>query len=253
MFNFKKPHPTITFETDHWFVRKYSPVRPASEFIPDYWKNMATFLDKKEHAIDSEKTVKSCPAIIDMMSAGYVITAWCDIEIEPDRHDPNIVYARYSSPYFNHALHGAEQVGSLLKNKFNIRSAIRLDNPWNIWCAPGYSLMYQPLYYWGDRNWEALPGILDQDKGGIFTPINIMMRRPERVLIKQGDPIVQLIPYKREPMSAVTRATTKVGVDRGTAINGLHHMLFKGWRSLVTERKIYSIDNQDTDLPGDVQ
>jgi len=253
MFNFKKKQPTVTFETEHWFVRKYAPVRPASEFIPEYWKNIPTFLDKKEHAIDSEKTVKSCPAITDLMTAGYVIPAWCDIELEPDRHNNEIVYARYSSPYFNHALHSADQVGPVLEHKFNIRSVIRLDNPWRMWCAPGYSLMYQPLYYWEKRYWEAMPGIIDQDKGGIFTPINIMMQRQDKILIKQGEPLVQIIPFKREPISAVTRATTQVGIDRGNAINGLHQMLFKGWRSLVTEKKEFTIDNQDTELPGDIK
>jgi len=111
--------------------------------------------------------------------------------------------------------------------------------------------MYQPLYYWPERNWEALPGILDQDKGGIVSVINTMMKEPKKTIIKQGEPIVQIIPFKREPFSAVTRDLSKEGIARGNAINGLHKMLFKGWRSLTTEKKIYDIENLDTELPGD--
>jgi|TARA_B110000503_G_scaffold56361_1_gene90351 hypothetical protein len=251
MFNFlkKKQHPTVTFETEHWFVRKYAPVRPASEFIPAFWKEMPTFLDRQEHFIDSEKTVKSCPAVVDMMTAGYVIPAWCDIELEPDAYN-NIVMARYSSTYFNHALHSDQQLGPVLEQKFPIRSVIRLDNPWKMWCAEGYSLMYLPLTYWDNRGWEALPGIIDQDKGGVVTPINIMMSSKEKVIIKQGEPIVQIIPFKRENITAVTRNISKTGVERINAINGMHTMQFKGWRSFVTGKKSYKIDNQDTELPG---
>lgn len=250
MFNFfkKKKQPTVTFETEHWFVRKHAPIRPAGEFIPSYWKNIPTFLDRQEHYIDSEKTVKSCPAVVDMMRAGYVIPAWCDIELMPDTYN-NIVMARYSSHQFQHALHSAQQLGPVLEQKFPIRSVIRLDNPWKIWCAKGYSLMYLPLHYWEERGWEALPGIIDQDKGGLVTPINIMMNTTEKVTIKQGEPIVQIIPFKREEITAVTRDITETGIKRINAINGLHDMQFKGWRSFVTGKKSYTIDNQDTDLP----
>ncbi len=251
----KKEQPKVIFETEHWFVRKYAPIRPASEFIPDYWKNIPTYIEKKEHPIDGTKTVKACPAVADLMTAGYVLPAWCDIELEPDPNDPKkeVVYARYSSPYFNHAIHGSDQVGPVLEHKFNIRSVIRLDNPWKMWCAPGYSLMYQPLYYWPERNWEALPGILDQDKGGIVSVINTMMKKPVKTVIKQGEPIVQIIPFRREPFTAVTRSLSQDGIARANAINGLHKMLFKGWRSLTTEKKIYDIENLDTDLPGDIK
>jgi len=48
-----------------------------------------------------------------------------------------------------------------------------------------------------------------------------MMKEPKKTIIKQGEPIVQIIPFKREPFSAVTRDLSKEGIARGNAIKWL--------------------------------
>ena len=79
----KKEEHQIFFTTDEWAIRKYAPIEPAKNFLPKAFKDMETYLVKKKYALDSTKTIKSCPGIIDYCSAGYVITAWCDMEINP--------------------------------------------------------------------------------------------------------------------------------------------------------------------------
>ena len=93
-FKKKKDDPKVYFETENWAVRMYAHIRPASEFMPGPCKKMPTCVDKQKHKIDSDQTIKACPGIGDFMKTGYVIPAWCDMEIIP-QEDGQYVETRY--------------------------------------------------------------------------------------------------------------------------------------------------------------
>ena len=84
-----------------------------------------------------------------------------------------------------------------------------------------------------------------------MSPINIMMLEKKRTLIKLGDPIVQVIPIKREKIVARTSELTKTAVDRHNAIIQTNKITFNGWSKWQHARKSYTVDSHDTDLPGD--
>jgi len=244
----KKQKYTINFECDDWSIRKYAPIRPANEFIPDKFKQIPSFVDKQTHMVDSLKTVRVCPGINQYMGLGYVIPAWCDIEIIPDNTGEQI-QIRYSDPNFKPDFHFTQQLNNLLDQKFSVRVPIKLDNPWRTYTAKNWSLMYVPMLYWDDRNYEALPGITDNDIGPLGCPINIMLKEPKYTLIKQGDPLVQLIPIYRQEIIAKTSDITNTALLRHKALDALRFKSFKGWTKYMSERKNYIIDDYDTDLP----
>ena len=99
----KKQKPVVNFETENWAVRKYAPIKPASEYLPSQWKKMPTFTNKQTHKIDSEQTVRACPGIGDYMKTGFVIPAWCDMELIPSA-DGQMVETRYSDTTYNLSL-----------------------------------------------------------------------------------------------------------------------------------------------------
>jgi hypothetical protein len=245
----KKEKHQIYFTCDEWAIRKYAPIVPAKNFLPPAFNEMPTYIRQEKHAIDSIKTVKSCSGIIDFCSAGFVIPAWCDMEFAPTA-DGNQVMARYSHKKFNHAVHPTEQVQNLMRSKYSVRVSVRLDNPWRMWAAKGYSLMYFPMHYYDDsRNWEALPGWIDHDVGNVITPINIMLKDIKHTTIKMGEPIVQVIPIKREELLAYTGADNSVTTARGRGLSFLHDMSFSGWIKYMRQKKSYEVDAHDTELP----
>ena len=245
---FKKKKPQIHAECETYAVRKYAPIRPARDFKPSGFDKIDRFVRKEKHMLDSVKTVRACPGISDYMGLGYVIPAWCDIEMIPVNNNLH-AEVRYSDPKYNHALHPPEQVQGFMHEKFKIGSAIKLDNPWKIWTEAGYSLLYLPMFYWPERNWEAVPGVIDTDLGALVSPINIMMKNPEYTMIKQGEPICQIIPIKREQYVAETSDITDRSIKRHRAISSLHNMSFKGWIRHMKEHKLYKLIAKDTDLP----
>ena len=247
IFKKQKQKHQVYFETDNWAVRKYAPIQPASLFVPEKFSKMEVFVDKQEKMIDSTKTVKSCPGISEYFGLGYVIPAWCDIEIYP--MDDGLVRARYSDPTYNHAIHPADQVGNFMEKTFKVRQAVKLDNPWHTWTDKGWSLLYLPMMYHEEQNWQALAGISDNDLGPVVSPINIMLKEQKTTLIKQGDPLCQVIPIYREPVSARTGKIREVTNERNDSIVRSMFMSFKGWAKLMKEHKRYKLDAHDTDLP----
>ena len=245
----KKSQHQIYFTCDEWAIRKYAPIEPAKNFLPKAFKDMETFLVKKKYALDSVKTIKSCPGIIDYCSAGYVITAWCDMEINPSI-DGQAVSVRYSNPKYNQGGHSPAVIQNFMAHKFGVRMSVKLDNPWSVWTKPDVSVMYLPMYYYDDtRNWEALPGWIDTDLGAVSSPINIMLKEPKQTFIKMGEPLVQMVPIRREEFTAYTGENTEVTKKRYLGISGLHDMSFSGWLKHMKTKKTYSIDARDTELP----
>ena len=248
----KKIKPHIYFETERWAVRKHAPVRPAREFIPKAWADMDVHTKKCPFPIDSEKTIKACPGIGDYMGLGYVIPAWCDIEITPSP-DGQRTEVRYSDPSYNHGFHPPEQLSDQLLPQYNVRSAVKLDNPWKMYAPPGWSLLYQPMWYFEGRNYDAIPGIIDHDLGALVSPINIMLKEIKPTSIKMGEPLVQVIPIKREKIVARTGDLRHTTARRHDAIIGLRNLIFGGWIRWQHAKKNYVVEAHDLDLPGDTE
>lgn len=245
----KKEKHQLYFTTDEWAIRKYSPIQPAKNFLPPAFKDMATHVFKNPHPIDSQKTVKACPGIIDYCSAGFVIPAWCDVEMMPSP-DGQHVNVRYSHRKYKQGFHTPDALQGFMQQKFGVRMAVKLDNPWQMWAAEGYSLMYLPMYYYDDtRNWEAIPGWIDHDLGAVSSPLNILLKEPKYTMIRQGEPIVQVVPIKREEITAYTGDISKSTIARYNGISFLRDMTFNGWMKFVRAKKSYIVDAHDTDMP----
>jgi len=76
-----------------------------------------------------------------------------------------------------------------------------------------------------------------------------MLKKPITTLIKQGDPLCQVIPIYREAVNCRTgdiRASTHM---RNNSIVQSMFMSFKGWAKLMRVHKRYQLDAYDTDLP----
>ena len=93
--------------------------------FPEKFKEMSPYYEKGKHNIDHHKTVRACPGITDYMSMGFVIPAFCDIEITPTP-DGKFVETRYSEPTYNDAFHPEEQLGNFLSEKFPVRALLDL-------------------------------------------------------------------------------------------------------------------------------
>ena len=245
----KKNKPEIIFECNNWAIRKYAPIRPSSEFVPDKFKNLPTILKKEQYSRDNIYSIKICPGLQDYIGHGYVIPAWCDMDVKIDSN--NHPQVTYSDPELKHATHYPEQVGDFLDTKFPIRTPVKLDNPWFTYTKKDWSIMYLPMHFHENPYFEAIPGVIDHDKGPGRTPLNIMLKTNKDFMIKQGTPLVQMIPYKRQVVTSRSGILTNKTIDRYNSLIKTRFLTFKGWRWFMTEKKHFKIDQHDLEIPND--
>ena len=177
--------------------------QPASRFIPDEYKKMARFdkLDMTQH------TVKTCMPFLDSLSAGYIIpfdqdylvhkavsltkngkvekTNFCVTPANKEPHDFGYHQAAQLPPKWNE-ISGGQQAG-------------KFHNKWLIKTPPGYSCLFIKPMNRLEPRFEIISGIVDTDVyvNAINFPF-ILHKRDEQFLIKKGEPMVQVIPFKRE-------------------------------------------------------
>ena len=82
----------IEFKTSIPGLQEVAPPVPASQMIPDWFKNLSMHIEmpaKKPFPVIgkiAEKfnshTIKKCPAVVDYFTEGYIIPLWSDVLIQ---------------------------------------------------------------------------------------------------------------------------------------------------------------------------
>jgi hypothetical protein len=214
----------IEFFTKHEQLRETLPPIPASKFWPQWFKDQSTgnFNTETRQGIN---TVKSCPAILDVLNMGYVIPLWSDFKLM--RTEDNVGWISPNTDMFPITIHPEEQIDAYPFNYNTFRGTVKLINPWQIRTAPGYSCMFVSPFYHKHENTEVLVGSIDTDvyhEAHVNTFITSEIN--QEIKLDYGMPIVQVIPYKREAF----KMETKVGDYRSAvskAMQFVHSSMFK--------------------------
>jgi hypothetical protein len=168
--------------------------KPASNFVPDWYKNMESYLGgvKQPFNSNTNATIKKCMPVFDSITAGYIITSPADIW----------VHIKNGKQYFEWAAlnlisyHPIEQAPEHPDRK--PYAYPKWINPWSIKTPKGYSvLIVQPFHR--ESVSTILPGIVDTDS--YIAPVNFPFVINDPLfegLIPKGTPIAQVIPFKRE-------------------------------------------------------
>ena len=166
--------------------------KPASRFIPNEYKKLERFENKNFFA----PTVKTCIPFLDSMTAGYIIPFDQDYLVNPVDNDFTITPANKEQGDFGY--HNKAQLPKEW-HKTTGEAAGKFINKWLIKTPPGCSCLFiHPMNRLEER-WKIIEGVVDTDN--YVNTINfpfILKKRDEQFLIKKGEPMVQVIPFKRE-------------------------------------------------------
>ena len=240
MYIFRRPKYHIEFITSDWAARKHFPIKPAKELLPPHWKSMSS-----ESA--GQDTVRKCPGIGDWLTTGYIIPAWTDIVIH--QHPEYGPSASLNNGNTGAANHPPYQCLTLLADKSHYHGTIKLPGVWKIKTAPGWSIMTVPLWYYQNQPWEALPGIIHSDYHHGEVNINFTLKsKEETISIPAGTPLVQIIPFKRVDINAVSRAATNEDLNRHKLMLKLYHWTKNGITKFYKKKTNYRLDVKDTDF-----
>jgi antitoxin (DNA-binding transcriptional repressor) of toxin-antitoxin stability system len=80
-------------------------------------------------------------------------------------------------------------------------------------------------------------------------PIKKMQKKIEPTIIRAGEPIVQVIPIKREDIVARTCDYNSGIQKRLQGLASLWNITFAAWGKYMRTKKSYTVDARDIDLP----
>jgi hypothetical protein len=195
----------ITFTLHSGYVKTgsvadiYYPI-PASKQVPEWYKKLPASHDISSLKASSDtETIKRCMPVFDILTSGYFIKTYTDIEISKDKD--GTVKWDWSSKYTPLDPVTSHPQFQLMGYKDKINEslvALKFTNPFSIITPEGYSvLIINPPHRqsWGGKIME---GIVDTDK--YYAPINFpfILDSGFEGLIPAGTIIAQVIPFRRD-------------------------------------------------------
>lgn len=212
------------------------PPRPASEFIPDWYKKTKIFDGGAPNFLDGEivnKSIKSCYPFFDAYNTGYIQESWTDIYFEFDENSFNFSYAMGPEPISNR-----ERVNIRLSEYFN-----PLEFIWRVYWVPqlenGYSaMMTHPLNRY-DLPFLTTTGIIDSDMFYHVSPANypFYIYKGFNGVIPAGTPLYQIIPIKRDSWKSDTSEFNEDEYQRRLAKG--RRFFIGNYKRLFYQKKIY--------------
>ena len=200
----------IDFHTyDKETLRNFKPVL-AKSVSPEWWKK-----GKVAEVVNGQvnKTIRSCPAMTDWLSSGYLILANRDMLVKNGitDHDSDSMYYHTEDSETTHMEKYASQTHPTVQmhDAFNymstsdapVKDAFKMSNTWNITTPPGYSCFYLDPFLFQNEYFATWQGIIDTDRFNVNKDNSQIIFYPKvdhSFVIKKGTPIVQIIPFKRE-------------------------------------------------------
>lgn len=239
---FKDTTPTVRFSSviGAYNYSLIGQIKLASDlkYQPEWLKNQRTYKDSKDKFLN-------CPGMSDYMKAGYIIPAWENIKIKANTADTVVLMEQKpeakinTSPMNPKLVDGIPPVESSVKLKVT-----KIPTPWSIFTKNGYSAYVLPAIYHSPflKDLYVYSGIVDYDKFTICNFVFTAIRACE-IEIPMGTPLLQVIPFKREDISAVCMRATEIDKNK---TNFEFPAKIKGaYRKYCYGKKTYTLENKE--------
>ena len=209
--------------------------KPASAFIPDWYKNTESYVGGKKATNglgSTTATIKKCIPVFDAITAGYIITSPADVLVSIKDGAHYFEWANYGLISF-HPIEQAPEHPSRKPYEYP-----KWNNHWAIKTPKGYSTLFvQPFHR--ESLFTILPGIVDTDK--YTAPVNFPMviNDPNfEGIIPAGTPIAQVIPFKRDMFKMEFGYDDELK-EQSMVTTKLNTKFFDRYKNMFWDRKEY--------------
>lgn len=210
------------------------PVLTTKEIKPKWFENQIQRAKEKREAV---KFVR-CPGMHDYIQEGYIIRAHTDIKIMANSAGVSV-----TTPHGDPAHPPVEMDASIVEGlapidgvKFKV---IKVSLPYGVFMEPGHSAHLLPALMHStflDKLF-VYPGTVDYERfttaNFIFTPI-----RPCEFIIKAGEPLLHVLPFKRVAYHSVCGLATTKELNRSRY--GFPSRVLGYYRRMFHQKKTYT-------------
>lgn len=178
----------------------------CSNAIPSWYKEQPSSFSKDNEDRNSKLTVKKCLPFFDSMSMGYLFRMPVDLYINTKNGKSECSIPDQFSLVKHKIIdwHSSEHI-SHYPVDFNIylKDVFRINLMWMIKTPPGYSTLFTSPMHQGHIPIKAIEAVIDTDNFLTAGLNSFFLQKDFEGTIKQGTPIVQIIPFKRESWDMV--------------------------------------------------
>jgi hypothetical protein len=148
---------------------------------------------------------KSCPALHDVFSSGYMFTTPCDIAVSKIG---DVVYIQPEKD-FKGFCDGRPHMGEFHYPDGYYKQSYHWYPNWGFTLPEGYSaLVIHPINHF-ELPFLTTSGIIDSDRYGPPGLIPFFIKNTFQGIIKKGTPYAQIFPYKREEWTSEVNLFTE--------------------------------------------
>ena len=215
-------------------IADYYYPKPASEFIPDWYKNINSYMNEEKKPVNGKTTatIKKCMPVFDSLISGYIITTYVDVYVEQKDGAPYYQWAAAEPIQW----HPVEQAPNHPAQ--NGAPYPKWVNPWAIKTPKGYSALFMPPVH-RDSVFSILEGIVDTDNYN--APVNfpfVLNDVKYEGLIPAGTPMAQVIPFKREAWKMEIGEESNL-IEQTKTTNLLKTRFFDSYKTFFRQPKEY--------------
>lgn len=218
MFFFNRKKIVVDCFTFRQDVNDYSPIQPANEFIPDWWKKLPIpKFEGNELTLGNKKNMKGCVGFKRHYSRGFIMPLWSDVRINIGEKGSEKIAWQFSDQLSNAELHSTYQSEGFYDSKEYAH--LKIVAPWFMKSNRFVD------FHWSDPTWNMgnligrmtlLPGIVDT----YYQPasnINLLFKREESeytITVSQGTPLMHMIPLSEHKVDVRTHVISQSEFDR---------------------------------------
>ena len=204
-------------------VLEHFPVKPSKKTVGDWLKQLPN-----ETSVPSEnlefRTIKECMPAMDMMTAGYTIFNTYELDINPITKSGYEDYRVGSNNMDYVTTHHHAQCPVKINNKK--KHFIKIHQPWLIKTPPGYSCLFIQPFFELETRYRLMPAIVDTDKHDLPVLLPGYAVNSDPFTISPGDPLVQVIPFKREDWTMTIEEAPSRSSKLKFYLDGMYRKLF---------------------------
>lgn len=200
--------PKITFKA---LQKKYQTLdrmpTPANKLIPSWFKNSHLLGDQNKaeelnvSANLTNGTYKKCVPMLDALGLGYIIETQYDVVLKHIDNNWDLSWKTQETVFEVHAENSRN-----IETPYGYYSRVAKYMYNRIPMTPkGYStLIISPLGY-NKLPFKSLAGVVDTDKNISAFALPVWVSKNHKGIIKQGTPLAQIIPFKRDNWQSVDK------------------------------------------------
>lgn len=203
---------------------------PARKHLPEWFKNLPPKVENQN--VIANSTIKRCAPFLDAMTLGWIIPLAADVEFVTNSDGSGVSYkwSFYRPMVENHT---ASQVAGHPELP---KPPMKFLNYWLIKVPQDYSLLFIPPLNRADPRFECVSGLVDVDRYFEFINFPFFFRKGDFTgIVKQGTPLVQVIPIHRpslinESEARVLQPGDNVELEKTRRARAAHESLYRDSR-----------------------